>query len=57
MMIPDIIRELIGKAGYGIRINTSPTNISQQLDALGFEKKEENVLNIRIKLYKIKLRQ
>lgn len=53
MMVSDIIKELITRVGYGIRVTNSTLSISSQLDALGFESKEENIMNIKIKYYKI----
>jgi len=56
MMVSDIIKELITRAGYGIRVTNSVTSISTQLDALGFKSKEEEIMNLKIKYYYIELK-
>ena len=56
MLISDIIRELVIRAGYGIRITTSPSVISEQLDTLGFESEYTSCMNSKIKQYKIRIK-
>lgn len=54
MFVPEIIKEMTIRAGYGIRITNNTTLISSQLDTLGFESRYITYMNSKIKQYKIK---
>ena len=56
MLVPDIIKELTIRAGYGIRISSNSSMISEQLDSLGYEKRYIDCMSAKIKQYKIKLK-